>query len=265
MTSTTPCGTGTNTTTMLAGRQADSQRRRQRVITALNRAAAAGDEISVSGIARAAGVDRTFLYRHPDLLARLHALEARAGHRRRQRASSQPGIPASGPARRPRTRRPAHRSCPPARTAAIGRARRPGMERIRARRTRRHRCHQPQDHHPRAAGHRPVHAARRTRPGPGRRQGSQPRAHGTAQHHDTPVNPRVTLAPHLSRTVMSHHQPLNCANAKIRRHSPRRPPGTGSATRRTPGCGTSRSRATPRIRSGARSSPWPATCSPGPR
>ena len=54
MTSTTPSGTGTNTTTMLAGRQADSQRRRQRVITALNRAAAAGDEISVSGIARAA-------------------------------------------------------------------------------------------------------------------------------------------------------------------------------------------------------------------
>ena len=76
MTSTTPSGTGMNTTTMLAGRQADSQRRRQRVITALNRAAAAGDEISVSGIARAAGVDRTFLYRHPDLLARLHALEA---------------------------------------------------------------------------------------------------------------------------------------------------------------------------------------------
>lgn len=76
MTSTTPSGTGTNTTTMLAGRQADSQRRRQHVITVLNRAAAAGDEISVSGIARAAGVDRTFLYRHPDLLARLHALEA---------------------------------------------------------------------------------------------------------------------------------------------------------------------------------------------
>ena len=77
MTSTTPSGTGKNTTTMLAGRQADSQRRRQRVITTLNRAAAAGDEISVSGIARAAeaGVDRSFLYRHPDLLARLHALE----------------------------------------------------------------------------------------------------------------------------------------------------------------------------------------------
>jgi Family of unknown function (DUF6262) len=61
---------------MLAGRQADSARRRQRVTAALDRAAANGEEISVSGIARAAGVDRTFLYRHPDLLARLHALEA---------------------------------------------------------------------------------------------------------------------------------------------------------------------------------------------
>ena len=39
---------------MLAGRQADSARRRQRVIATLNRAASAGQEISVSGIARAA-------------------------------------------------------------------------------------------------------------------------------------------------------------------------------------------------------------------
>jgi len=61
---------------MLAGRQADSARRRQRVITALSRATASGQEISVSGIARAAGVDRTFLYRHRDLLAQIHALEA---------------------------------------------------------------------------------------------------------------------------------------------------------------------------------------------
>ena len=60
---------------MLAGRQADSARRRQRVIATLNRAASAGQEISVSGIARAAGVDRTFLYRHRDLLAQVHALE----------------------------------------------------------------------------------------------------------------------------------------------------------------------------------------------
>jgi len=39
---------------MLAGRQADSARRRQRVITILGRATASGEEISVSGIARAA-------------------------------------------------------------------------------------------------------------------------------------------------------------------------------------------------------------------
>jgi hypothetical protein len=61
---------------MLQGRQADSARRRQRVKTALTKAVAEGTEISVSGIARAAGVDRTFLYRHRDLLEQIHALEA---------------------------------------------------------------------------------------------------------------------------------------------------------------------------------------------
>jgi len=64
------------TEAMLDGRHADSARRRQRVIAALNRALAEGTEISVSGIARAAGVDRTFLYRHRDLLEKLHAVEA---------------------------------------------------------------------------------------------------------------------------------------------------------------------------------------------
>jgi hypothetical protein len=58
------------------GRQADSARRRQRVIAALSKAVSDGTEISVSGIARAAGVDRTFFYRHRDLLAQLHAMEA---------------------------------------------------------------------------------------------------------------------------------------------------------------------------------------------
>jgi Family of unknown function (DUF6262) len=82
---TTPAATAAKASTaspqtapMAKGRQADSARRRQRVITALNKAAASGMEISVSGIARAAGVDRTFLYRHRDLLAQLHALEAAA-------------------------------------------------------------------------------------------------------------------------------------------------------------------------------------------
>jgi len=61
---------------MLEGRQADSLRRRQRVTAALARAAAEGTEISAAGIARAAGVDRTFIYRHRDLLEKIHALQA---------------------------------------------------------------------------------------------------------------------------------------------------------------------------------------------
>jgi hypothetical protein len=64
------------TEAMRKGRQADSARRRQRVIAATDRAAADGTEISVSGIARAAAVDRAFLYRHRDLLEKIHALEA---------------------------------------------------------------------------------------------------------------------------------------------------------------------------------------------
>ena len=67
----------TRTEPMRQGRHDDSARRRQRVIVALNKATAEGAEISVSAIARAAGVDRSFLYRHRDLLAQLHALEAR--------------------------------------------------------------------------------------------------------------------------------------------------------------------------------------------
>jgi len=61
---------------MRKGRQADSARRRQRVIAAISKASAGGAEISVSAIARAAAVDRTFLYRHRDLLAQIHATEA---------------------------------------------------------------------------------------------------------------------------------------------------------------------------------------------
>lgn len=71
---TTPVSLGT--AAAVEGRQADSARRRQRVIKALNQATADGIEISVAGIARAAGVDRSFLYRHRDLLEQLHAAEA---------------------------------------------------------------------------------------------------------------------------------------------------------------------------------------------
>jgi len=64
------------TRSMLDGRRDDSMRRRRRVLAALDHAAAAGDRISVSAIAHAAGVDRTFLYRHRDLLEKIHALQA---------------------------------------------------------------------------------------------------------------------------------------------------------------------------------------------
>ena len=61
---------------MLEGRNADSARRRQRVLVTLDRRTTEGVEISVSAIARAAGVDRSFLYRHRDLLEKIHALAA---------------------------------------------------------------------------------------------------------------------------------------------------------------------------------------------
>lgn len=61
---------------MTAGRRADSARRRQRVLAVLTEATTSGDPINVTAIARRAGVDRSFLYRHPDLLEQVHVLEA---------------------------------------------------------------------------------------------------------------------------------------------------------------------------------------------
>ena len=81
MTSTAPAATDQpepRTTAMRQGRQADSARRRERVAAAITRAVSDGAEISAAGIARAAGGDRSFLYRHRDLLAQIHALEEAA-------------------------------------------------------------------------------------------------------------------------------------------------------------------------------------------
>jgi len=64
------------TSGITAARRAHSARCRQRVIKALNIVVESGDEISVSSIARRAGVDRTFLYRHPDLHALVMAKAA---------------------------------------------------------------------------------------------------------------------------------------------------------------------------------------------
>ena len=55
---------GTRAKALADGRRADSARRRQRVIAAINRAATDGTEISVSAIARAA---------NRELMARLNA------------------------------------------------------------------------------------------------------------------------------------------------------------------------------------------------
>ena len=62
---------------MAAGRRAESDRHRQRVLAAIKAAGAAGGAVTVSGVARRAGVDRTFFYRHRDLLDQVHALAAR--------------------------------------------------------------------------------------------------------------------------------------------------------------------------------------------
>jgi hypothetical protein len=63
---------------LIATRRRDSTRRRQRILDALGQLTAAGHEISVSAVARAAAVDRSFLYRHHDLRAQIHARAAAA-------------------------------------------------------------------------------------------------------------------------------------------------------------------------------------------
>lgn len=63
------------------GRRADTTRRRQRVLAALEQARASGIDVSVASLAQTAGVDRSFIYRHRDLLATLHALQTQPGDR----------------------------------------------------------------------------------------------------------------------------------------------------------------------------------------
>lgn len=61
---------------MTDGRRADSARRRERVLKALDVLLRGDQDITVSGLARAARVDRTYLYRHRDLLERVHPAAA---------------------------------------------------------------------------------------------------------------------------------------------------------------------------------------------
>jgi hypothetical protein len=60
---------------MIDGRRADSARRRQRVAAAIDSARQAQRDLSVAAIARATSVDRSFLYRHHDLLAQIHTAQ----------------------------------------------------------------------------------------------------------------------------------------------------------------------------------------------
>lgn len=70
----------TRTAAAIEGRRADTTRRRERVDAAISGALKAGQEINVAAIAQTAGVDRTFFYRHRDLLAKVHAAQARTPH-----------------------------------------------------------------------------------------------------------------------------------------------------------------------------------------
>jgi len=65
--------TTTPTNPLIAARRNDSDRRRRKVLDALDRLRTAGDEITVSAVARTAGVDRSFLYRHHDLRSQILA------------------------------------------------------------------------------------------------------------------------------------------------------------------------------------------------
>jgi len=58
---------------MTKGGQADSGRRRERVLNTLAEMTRNGEAVTVSALARRAAVDRSFLYRHPDLLVQAHA------------------------------------------------------------------------------------------------------------------------------------------------------------------------------------------------
>ncbi|MEU1073503.1 MULTISPECIES: DUF6262 family protein [unclassified Streptomyces] len=64
-----------STTAMMQGRRADSERRRQRVLEAVRLSEQRGQELTATSIARKAKVDRTFLYRHRDLLQIIHAAQ----------------------------------------------------------------------------------------------------------------------------------------------------------------------------------------------
>lgn len=66
------------TSPMANGRHAATERRRQRVQEAIAAAVRDGTQLTATAVAHAARVDRTFLYRHRDLLENLHTATLRS-------------------------------------------------------------------------------------------------------------------------------------------------------------------------------------------
>ncbi|WP_274917923.1 hypothetical protein [Streptomyces sp. WZ-12] len=94
-------------------------RRRQRVATAARNAAKNGTPISVSTIARQAGGDRSFRYRHRDLLELVHAAELEPAAQDPTAAfAGEQGLAAGRPRQPPGAQRPPGRPRPPTGKAA---------------------------------------------------------------------------------------------------------------------------------------------------
>ncbi len=60
---------------LLRARAKDTETRRTRVAAAVTELQRAGTPLTISAVARAAGVHRSFLHRHPDLAAAIQAIE----------------------------------------------------------------------------------------------------------------------------------------------------------------------------------------------
>lgn len=74
------------------GMRADSARRSERVLAALDALLCNDQDITASALARAARVDRTFPYRHRDLLERVHAAATAPPHEGRITTASRVSI-----------------------------------------------------------------------------------------------------------------------------------------------------------------------------
>lgn len=84
-----------------------SARRRDRALKALDADPRTGEDITVSGLARAARVDRTFLCRPRDLLERVHAA-ASTPTEQGPDSGSQQRLASDRPRKRPQPNRPPH-------------------------------------------------------------------------------------------------------------------------------------------------------------